>query len=195
VAKITKRGVDELRSKGIPTTVRDDELRGFGCRLNRNASVSYFVEYRPGRGRAFPVCRVVIGRHGAMTPDEARQQAKLLLAGVAKGDDPAAQRRAAKSEPTVGDLLHEALGRHWRPKRKPSTVVSFEQIIAGRLLPRFGSTRVTQLRRADIRRWHADLSHVPVREPLTCRSKEGVIACSRGRNHHHKSRERDCAAP
>ena len=163
MAKITKRAVDELRSAGTPSTVRDEELRGFGCRLNRDASVSYFVEYRPGRGRTFPVCRVVIGRHGAMTPEEARQQAKLLLAGVARGDDPAARRRASKSEPTVGDLLQETLERHWRPKRKTSTVVSFEQIIAGRLLPRFGSIRVTQLRRADIRRWHAELSHVPVR--------------------------------
>lgn len=163
MARITKRTVDELQQAGDPRTLRDQELRGFGCRLNRDGSVSYFIEYRAGRGRAFPVRRIVIGRHGALTPEEARREAKLLLAGVARGNDPAAQRRAAKIEPTVGELLHDALQKHWRPKRKPSTVASFEQIISGRLIPRFGSIRVTELRRSDVRRWHAELSHIPIR--------------------------------
>ena len=161
--KITKRAVDELQQAGFLRTLRDEELRGFGCRLNRDGSLSYLVEYRAGRGRAFPVRRMVIGRHGALTPDEARRQAKMLLAAVARGGDPAAQRNAAKAESTVRELLQHALERHWRPKRKLSTVVSFEQIVNGRLIPSFGEVRVTQLRRSEIRRWHAELSHIPIR--------------------------------
>lgn len=143
--------------------MRDSELSGFACRLNRDGSVSYLIEYRAGRGRAFPVRRLVIGRHGPLTPEEARRHAKLLLADVARGGDPAAERGAKKRELTVGELLHDTLQKHWRPKRKPSTVRSFEDIIAGRLLPRFGSVRLAELRRSDVRRWHSELGHVPVR--------------------------------
>jgi integrase len=86
-----------------------------------------------------------------------------LLAEVAVGGDPAADRAAAKKEPTVADLLTDTLERHWRPKRKASTVISFEHIITSRLIPRFGKTRVIDLRRSEIRRWHAELRDTPVR--------------------------------
>jgi hypothetical protein len=148
VARITKRSIDALLSAEEPAIIRDDELRGFGCRVNKDGSASYFVEYRAGRGRGFPVRRLVIGRHGPFAPEQAHQRAKALLAEVAVGGDPAAERANAKKEPMVADLLTETLERHWRPKRKVSTVVSFEQIIAGRLIPRFGKTRVIDLRRS-----------------------------------------------
>jgi integrase len=163
MARITKRSIDALLAARKPGIIRDDELRGFGCRVNKDGSASYFVEYRAGRGRSFPVRRLVIGRHGPFAPEQARQRAKALLAEVAVGRDPAAKRVEAKKEPTLADILTETLERHWRPKRKASTVVSFAQIITGRLIPRFGQTRVIDLRRSEIRRWHAELRDTPVR--------------------------------
>ena len=58
MAKITKRTVDALIASG--GIIRDDEVRGFGARLNANGTISYFVEFRAGRGRGFPVRRIVL---------------------------------------------------------------------------------------------------------------------------------------
>jgi integrase len=160
---INKRAIDALIARRERAILRDDELRGFACRLNRNGSVSYYIEYRAGRGRRFPVRRFVIGRHGPFTPDEARQRAKTLLAQVACGRDPARELALRQSEPTIRDLLVDTLERHWRPKSKASTVKSFEDIINGRLIPTFGGVHVSDLRRADVRKWHSGLKGIPVR--------------------------------
>jgi hypothetical protein len=117
--KITKRLVDGLGPDDAGRIVRDDELAGFAVRRNADGSKTYLVEYRAGRGRGFPTRRMTLGKHGALTPDEARQRAKQLLAQVAHGDDPAAQRTARKKELTVKDLLARTLENHWKPKRRP----------------------------------------------------------------------------
>ena len=44
MAKITKRAIDALMASGIPGVIRDDDVRGFGARLNANGSVSYLIQ-------------------------------------------------------------------------------------------------------------------------------------------------------
>lgn len=161
VPKITKRLIDGLGSDDVRRIVRDEELTGFAVRLNADGSKTYLVEYRAGRGRGFPTRRMSIGRHGALTPDEARQRAKQILAQVAHGEDPAAARTAHKKEPTVSDILLIALEQHWKPKRKPSTAKAFEEMINRTLIPEFGATRLSDLTRAQIRAWHSKQTHRP----------------------------------
>lgn len=161
VPRITKRLVDGLGPNDIGRVIRDDELTGFAIRLNADGSRTYLVEYRAGRGRGFPTRRLSIGRHGALTPDEARQRAKQILAQVAYGEDPATARAARKKEPTVRDILILALEQHWKPKRKPSTARAFEEMINRTLVPEFGAIRLTDLTRAQIRGWHARQTHRP----------------------------------
>ncbi len=148
-----------LLAGGVPSVVRDDDLKGFGARLNGNGSVSYYVEYRAGRGRGFPVRRVVLGKHGALTPEQARQLAKDMLARVAGGADPAAERTKRKRELTVEQWLRCCIEQHWKPKRKASTAANFEAMIERTLIPAFGSRRLSELRRSDIREWHAAQTH------------------------------------
>src|SRR5271165_770089 len=120
--RISKRTIDALIASGVPgDVIRDDDVKGFNARLNEDRSVSYLVEYRAGRGRGFPVRRVVLGKHGPLTPDQARDLAKKNLARVLAGDDPAAERAASRKEMTVGDLLRHGLATHWEPKKKQST--------------------------------------------------------------------------
>ena len=159
MAKITKRTVDALIASG--GIIRDDEVRGFGARLNANGTISYFVEFRAGRGRGFPVRRVVLGRHGALTPEQARELAKRTLARVLAGEDPAAERAARRKEMTVGDLLRHALASHWEPKSKSSTARNFRGMIERTLIPEFGTMKLSALRRADVRTWHAIQTHRP----------------------------------
>ncbi len=159
MAKISKRTVDALIASGAPGVIRDDDVRGFGARLNANGSVSYLVEYRAGRGRGFPVRRVVLGRHGALTPDQARDLAKKNLARVLAGDDPAAERTASRKEMTVGDLLRHALATHWEPKKKQSTATNFRGMIERTLIPEFGAMKLSALKHAHVRAWHSRQTH------------------------------------
>ncbi len=113
MGKISKRTVDALIASGAPGEVkRDDDVKGFAVRLNANGSISYFAEFRAGRGRAFPVRRVVLGKHGQLTPDQARNLAKNMLARVLAGDDPAAERANRRREMTIADLLRHTLATH-----------------------------------------------------------------------------------
>jgi integrase len=159
MARISKRTINALIASGSRRPIRDDEVRGFCARLNADGSVSYFVEYRAGRGRVFPVRRIVVGKHGQLTPDQARSLAKNMLARVLAGDDPAAERANRRKEWTVTDLLRHALATHWRVKAKPSTIKNFASTIEHALIPEFGSRRLSELTRSQIRGWHARQTH------------------------------------
>jgi integrase len=161
--KITKRAIDDLILDGAPGDIRrDTDKKGFGARKNADGSVSYFVEYRAGRGRAFPVQRPVLGRHGTITPDEARAAAKEVLAKVALGKgDLATERAAARKEKTIEEFLRHVVETHWKAKKKASTAKNFEGMIKRTLIPEFGSIKLSALKRADVRMWHAGQTHRP----------------------------------
>jgi integrase len=159
VAKITKRFVDGLSADDAGRIYRDDEVKGFAVRRNGDGSITYLCEYRAGHGRKARTRRMSIGGHGVLTPDEARKKARLILSRVLEGFDPAGEREADKREPTVADILRDALAKHWRPKRRPSTAKSFGEMIERTLIPEFGSLRLSDLTRKRIREWHARNTH------------------------------------
>jgi Arm DNA-binding domain len=112
-ARITKRAIDDLRSRakneGRTLYLRDDELTGFGAVSTKAGASSYFVEYRLG-GRGTAQKRMSIGKHGALTPDEARKRAKDELGKVARGADVAQAKKDARLKLT-GTTLKDAIER------------------------------------------------------------------------------------
>ena len=71
---LTKRTVDALQSEGKPWIAWDDKLTGFGVRVHPSGAKSFLVNYRAGNGgRKAPNKRVVVGRVGRVTPDQARR--------------------------------------------------------------------------------------------------------------------------
>jgi integrase len=159
MAKITKRFVDGLSAEDRGRVFRDDEIKGFAVRRNGDGSITYLCEYRAGPGRGAPTRRMSIGRHGVLTPDEARKRARALLNRVFDGFDPAGEREATKREPTVADLLRDALDKHWWPKRRASTAERFASMIEKSLIPEFGAIRLSALTRKRVREWHATQGH------------------------------------
>lgn len=92
--RINRRTVDSLRLEGSPERwVWDTDFPGFGLRiriagLKGKLSKVYYVQYRTG-GRGSPTRRVRLGAHPVLTADEARGEAKRVLAKVRLGGDPA----------------------------------------------------------------------------------------------------------
>src|SRR3546814_5229415 len=52
-----------------------------------------------------PERRITIGRYGALTPEEARRQARKILGGAATGADPAAELKAKRKEMRIAELV------------------------------------------------------------------------------------------
>jgi len=84
------------------------DITGFGVRVHPTGAKAFLVNYRAGNGgRKAPNKRVVVGRVGRVTPDQARRLAQELLGRVAAGDDPAGERAEARSLPTLGEACED----------------------------------------------------------------------------------------
>ena len=94
---LTKRVIDTLQPTDKPWIAWDDKLTGFGVRVLPSGNKSFIVNYRTGdRGRKAPNKRVVIGKYGKTTPDQARRLARIILGQAAGGADPLYERVAAR---------------------------------------------------------------------------------------------------
>src|SRR4051794_1319327 len=155
--KITKRAVDALKpaTNGAELVLWDTELKGFGCRVQRGGSSSYIVHYRAGIGRAAPLRKVTIGKHGApWTAETARSEAKRLLRLVEGGADPAADKTARKEAPNVAELAERFLAEHAAAKRKSSTATEYKRLVDKIIFPALGTRKVADVSRAEIAKLH-----------------------------------------
>ena len=122
---LNKRNVDALKPAEKPYIAWDDRVTGFGLRVQPSGVRSYLVNYRAGAGgRKAANRRLVLGRHGRVTADQARRMAQETLGKVAAGEDPAAGRApAAVPFPRCARLSTTTSppGRHERTARLPST--------------------------------------------------------------------------
>ncbi|MBE0703526.1 MAG: integrase arm-type DNA-binding domain-containing protein [Afipia sp.] len=155
--KLTKRVIDGLVSTGAQTgTVYwDSELKGFGIRVFPSGLKTFVVKFRTRSGRQR---WLKIGIFGPLTPERARELAKLELAKVVEGQDPASERERLRQAVTIAhlcDLYMEAakaglvLGRKGTPK-KASTLATDKSRINAHIKPLLGHLRASEATRADI---------------------------------------------
>lgn len=163
MVKLTKRVIEALSAQPEQDVfIWDEEMRGFGLRVKPSGVKSFFIQYRNKEGRTR---RLVLGRYGTLTPDQARDMAQQKLAAAARGEDPSAERHAARAGLTIAEIcdwyLKEAragrlLGRSRRPI-KHSTLRMDRSRIETHIKPLLGSRPVRSLRLADIERMQADI--------------------------------------
>ena len=156
MAKLTKRTVDAAKPQERDYFVWDSELPGFGLRIFASGKKSYLVQYRvPGHTR-----RYTIGLHGKFTPEEARKRASKVLARVADGGDPSAERADARKDMTVGELakLYLSEGPVEKPNKKASSWKTDDSNIRRHIVPLLGRRVVKSLTQADVARFQTDVA-------------------------------------
>jgi integrase len=164
MAKIMKRTVDALQPKpNRDVSAWDSELRGFGVRVKPSGVKTFLIQYRNGEGRTR---RLVLGQYGALTPEAARDLARKKLTAVAEGEDPSADRHAARAGISVSEVcdwyLTQAeagriLGRNRRPI-KASTLHMDRSRIETHIKPLLGARLVSGLTLQDIEGMQADIA-------------------------------------
>ena len=119
-------GQSALLPSAGPWIAWDDKLTGLGVRVQPSGTKSSPVNYRAnGGGRYSPNRRMVEGRFGRMTVEQARREARVLLGRVAAGEDPAATRAEARGLPTLGEAFEEYPGDN--PNRTYRTNTLYQQ--------------------------------------------------------------------
>jgi len=162
--KITKRKVDALK----PNPAKDEflwdtEAKGFGVRVKpsgaRSFVLSYYAPALHQKRRRF-----TIGAYGPVTVEEARKQAKELLARIAAGQDPALE--AWEERRTIRDETVQALFPAYLEDgvvlRRESTLAYYESLGRLYVLPSLGQLPVARVTTNDILKLHRSLKDKPI---------------------------------
>lgn len=154
MAKLTKRTIDAAKTDPERDYfIWDDEMPGFGLRVLKSGKKTYQVQYRHG-GRTR---RNSIGRHGTVTPDDARKTAKEILGRVAKGDNPAEERAAGRGASNVAQVCKRFLEEYVPVHCKASTERDYKRAIERFIIPALGTRKIPDITRPDIVKIHHSL--------------------------------------
>ena len=172
IMKLTKRTVDAIEATGRRHIIYDTDLKGFGLKVTPSGGKSWCVEYRAGaRGRTANKRRMVLCAATALTPDQARNAARAILARVALGEDPAAAKVRAREIPTFREFAERYLLEEAAAKLKPKSVVNYRIYLRKHACPALGSIKLDKITPADVAALHR---HIGLTKPMTANR---VVEC------------------
>ena len=170
-ASISKTVVDNAQAGEKDYFIWDEKLSGFGLKVTPSGGKVYVLQYRiarPGFASSTAPKRYTIGKHGKVTPDQARARAKILSAMITAGTDPkeaeAAQIQLADAETAAkadkvkleNELAFSRLADAWldhyenEKRRRASSVSQAKLVVRNHLKPVLGSTPVPHITRANM---------------------------------------------
>ena len=156
---ISRSTVEKLKADR-DTVFWDSELQGFGVRVYPTGRKVYVVQTRAGGGDGK---RVTVGRHGVITPEEARRRAALIVARIKAGEDPVPEPLAVTlaNGPTVADLAQRYVEEVVEVRLKPATAKSYRYTIEKHILPRLGRRPALSVDHAAVSAFHHSLCETP----------------------------------
>ncbi|MES2252451.1 MAG: tyrosine-type recombinase/integrase [Pseudomonadota bacterium] len=158
MAKLTKRIVESTSPQEKDILLWDSELKGFCCKITPVGKRSYMLFYRTADGRQR---KPLIGAHGAITCEQARDIAQKWLSEAAQGKDPSAEKKALRSSPTIKELSLKYMV-EYAPHKKASSSKEDQRLWDKQILPVLGSFKVASLTREDILKFHHSLKQTPI---------------------------------
>ncbi|RUY80244.1 DUF4102 domain-containing protein, partial [Mesorhizobium sp. M7A.F.Ca.CA.001.09.2.1] len=156
---LSRSFIDQVEPGGKPVVHYDAQLKGFGLRGMPSGYKSWIVEYRPyGGGRRVGSRRMVLGSAATLTAEEARKEAKRILALVRLGGDPAKGRESDREAPTVREFSRKFMDDHVREKRKRRTVVMYQDHFDRLINPLIGSLKIHLVTKSDVSSMHRKIA-------------------------------------
>lgn len=157
MTKLTKRMIEGLEVKSKDYFIWETELAGFGVRVFPTGRIKFVLQYRHGRISR----RMSLGQFGALTVDQARGLAVQNLAKLRNDIDPLRERRERRTALTVHELAARFDDEHIAVHLKASTAKEYRRNLKLFILPAIGSSRIVDVTRADISKYHHDWRHRP----------------------------------
>jgi len=147
--KLSKTVVERIKTADQDVVVWDNSLPGFGVRVKPSGVRSYIIQYRNRNTSASR--RLTIGQHGPLlTFDQAKKQARAMLADAMRGEDPVEIRKTARRAPSITDLAVDYMERHAVPKKRPKSVRDDRAMLDNIILPKLGAKKVDAIGRRDV---------------------------------------------
>ncbi len=157
--KITRKTVEAAQPGPRDEFLWDSELRGFGLKVSPKGRKVFVAQYRVRKTGA--TRRVTIGALGKLTPEQARVEARRILAEAAVGGDPASELRREAPGGTVAEVLGQFFAEHVAPRRKARTAAEYRRIAELHILPALGARRILDVDRVDVVKLHTSLVDRP----------------------------------
>ncbi len=156
--KLTKTVVEAARPEKAPYELRDAAIPGFLLKVTPAGRKVFMVAYVANNGQRR---KPAIGRFGEITVEQARAIAQDWLADVRKGEDPSAEKSAARRAPTVKELFERFITDYSEPRNKPSTVEANRGYGKLYIIPHLGQIKAADVTRADISSLMKKMSKFP----------------------------------
>jgi integrase len=148
--------------------------------MKPSGTASYLVQYRTREGRTR---RLVLGRVGVLTPDEARTLAGDKLKEVSLGGDPSADRHLTREALTVAELADIYLreGPAAKPNKKASSWAADGSNIERHVKPLLGRKTAKSLTQTDIAKFQVDVAAGKSRADIKTKERgRAIIEGGRG---------------
>ena len=156
--KLTNKKIDQLIPDTKSYIVWDNEIRGFGVRVNLNSKKTFILKYRVGQGRSARVRKPVIGTYGVMKVDEARKIARKWLLEASEGNDP---KEVDKTSILLKDFCNVYVQQHANIKKKLSSVIEDKRLMRLHIIPNFGNICLKEITRSMITKHHQSMYQTP----------------------------------
>jgi integrase len=129
----------------------DPKATGFGVRSYSGGGKSFFVDYRlNGQQR-----RYTIGPFPRWSAEAARERAKKLRREIDRGVDPAGDKRARRTAPTIQDLIDRYIADHLPTKTLAAVRLRDEHKMLAEIGDKLGKhTKVADIHGGDIAEMH-----------------------------------------
>ena len=143
--RLTELSVHKLPPAAVTYLVWDTHQRGLAIRIHPTARKAWYVVYsRRGRPRWLH-----LGDAGVIGLADARQMAAEAMLAVAKGKDPAAEKRAQRGSGSFEELAQRYVETY--AKKNNKSWQQPDRLVRRYLLPRWGKLQAAAIVRADVK--------------------------------------------